>query len=128
MRLCFFDGNIARLILAEHGRVAVEATLRLPESSNPVSVRARWKEEAPRLWRRITEELYGDGNVPEEMPEEVHWEQTDSLTGILTLPPVQPGNLDLKLSLDDEGDARRCAANWPLCREALEREILAVLT
>ena len=125
---CRIEGMRTDCMLVESGRVLVEFTLSLPEGTNPAVFRERWESAAPALWRQITAALYGDGKIPEKMPEEVRWEQrTVSESGHLTLPPAHPGSLQLQLTLDEEEDARRCAANWFLCRDELEKALLTAL-
>ena len=125
---CRIEGMRTDCMLVESGRVLVEFTLSLPEGTNPAVFRERWESSAPALWRQITAALYGDGKIPEKMPEEVRWEQrTVSESGHLTLPPAHPGSLQLQLTLDEEEDARRCAANWFLCRDELEKALLTAL-
>ena len=126
---CRIEGTRAYCMLVESGTVLVEFALSLPGKTNPAVFRERWESAAPELWRQITAALYGDGSIPEEMPEEVRWEQqTESLPGLLTLPPAQPDRLELQLTLSKEEDARRSAANWLKCREALEQTLRTALT
>ncbi|MBR5345980.1 MAG: DUF4364 family protein [Clostridia bacterium] len=125
---CRIEGKRAYCMLVESGTVLVEFALSLPEGTKPSAFRERWEAAAPGLWRQITAALYGDGRIPEKMPEEVRWEQrTVSESGHLTLPPAHPGSLQLQLTLDEEEDARRCAANWFLCRDELEKALLTAL-
>lgn len=126
---CRIDGLRAYCMLVESGTVLVEFALSLPKGTNPAAFRERWEAGAPELWRKMTAALYGDGAIPETMPEGVRYEpETEKRRGRLTLPPVCPGRLELQLCEDDEGEARRSAANWFGCREALEEAFLAALT
>ena len=126
---CRIEGLRAYCMLVESGTALVEFVLSLPEGTNPAAFRERWESKAAELWRKLTVALYGDGTVPEAMPEGVLYEpETEERDGRLTLPPVRPGRLELRLCLNDEEKARRSAANWFGCREALEEAFLAALT
>ncbi len=120
---CAFDGADARLMFAEDDRVAFEVRVAL-RGSSPAAVQARWEERAAAVRRAVTEALWGDGTIPEDMPaQDCRWKPLDSLTGLLTLLPASPGALSLRLALRDESDARRFARSWPACRDALERTV-----
>lgn len=119
---CRIDGRTAALTLTDREGAAAVLTLTLPETARPEEVRLRWEASAPRLWRRITEALYGDGTVPGERGEALLRD------GWLTLAASREGGLSLRLRTDDEAEARRSAARWPECREDLERDILRCLT
>ena len=122
------EGRDARLLFVEEARAAVELRFALSASASPEDVLSRWEEGAPAIRRSLTAALWGDGSVPDGMPSrDCAWERLDSLSGVLTLSPASPGALSVRLTLSDEADARRCAANWLLCRETLEAEIRAAL-
>ena len=119
---CRFDGREAELTLTDRGQAVAALRLRLPEGARPEAVRARWEAAAPALWRRVTAALYGDGTVPDTPAEPA------SPDGWRTLAASGPGGLSLRVRTADKAEARRSAANWPGCRDELERAVRAALT